>query len=62
MKCCDTCAHFVLLPSSQERVGWCNKPIPLWVDVLLERHPDDHASLMSVSDGSDCQTWEDATP
>ena len=59
MKQCDTCAHFVLLPSRLDGNGWCNAPIPLWAWNMLNQVS---LSLMPASGGVGCETWEDATP
>jgi hypothetical protein len=57
MNCCDTCKHFVILPSKPERIGWCNAPLPEWVENMAV---GPQASLMKATDGKECSTYQDA--
>ena len=59
MKCCDTCKHFVILPTRVDRMGWCNVTLPEWLEDI-EMALGRQASIIKATAGKECAAWQDA--
>lgn len=60
MKCCDTCKFFQLAPKPNDagkRCGYCQAPIPVWAEVLLNACGP-AAAEVQVDSGTNCDAYQ----
>lgn len=63
MKTCDTCKHFVLVPGlrDDERWGWCNAPLPDWLDSVASAMGREASAVLISTDRKHCESYVKAT-